>query len=643
MQDNQPRSLSAPNQNVAQQTVIIVQSATTMVKEAIIKGEDVEKIITEFAKKIEDIKLRGEVYNALKLSARKWEYEIKTSIAVMSIGRLNTSKLGFRGFLDNARQGIPVIQDYQSLVKLSIKALSSEPPKIIQMKNGKAYTMSIRNRAEMAVRYETNLKEVQEFMANGVEYVWATSHANASPRCKNHQGKLYSLNANNKSGSVDGIRYTYLLDVLALNDGNSIINGYNCRHRLVEYFRGSKPPNDYSEREIKREYALDQKQRRFENNIRQMKTEERLLRATGDPALLKEAQALRLKWRRLSRQYEVFSFENERPFYRWRTQITEDESSSTSALPVEEKIIQVEKEITDEQIKDSIIKTFGNNDKVLKALTSIVKTKENKKIISNLNKLGNIGFETSRTTPNYQPSKQKLEVNVKSDNGTYFHELGHAVDHLYAKKYAKEGEIFKWVSHQLEDELKEERKSLKGYIPSNIISVFAKETKKIKEKLEGLVDVKSIAEKAVFQAKQKFPEKKYGTMVNYLIQQESSKIIKNTVNKLATKLMENDEEHKKWACLSDVYDAITYGSAINSRQLIAKHGSNYYSGMVRLVGTQVGDGKKENGEVFANFVEMKLGGYAEQLTLFEETSPKLFNKLNTIYNDIANDMEKLNE
>ena len=36
--------------------------------------------------------------------------------------------------------------------------------------------MSLRNRAEMAVRYETNLKELEEFVSSGVEY--GLLHAN---------------------------------------------------------------------------------------------------------------------------------------------------------------------------------------------------------------------------------------------------------------------------------------------------------------------------------------------------------------------------------------------------------------------------------------------------------------------------------
>ena len=211
-------------------------------------------------------------------------------------------------------------------LRLQLKALSAEPPKVIWLsrKDGKeyAYTMSARNRAEIASRYEANLKDLQDLISKGVKYVWTTSHPNCSDRCKPHQGKLYSLDPNDKSGTINGNKYTFLGDVLALNNGNSIINGYNCRHRLVEYQPKSHAPTEYTEAEIKKEYSIDSRQRTYENRIRQLKTEERLSRANGETEYASE---LRKEWRRLNKNYEIYSLRNDRPFYPWRTRITSEE------------------------------------------------------------------------------------------------------------------------------------------------------------------------------------------------------------------------------------------------------------------------------------------------------------------------------
>ena len=116
-------------------------------------------------------------------------------------------------------------------MKVALKALAAEPPKVVETEGKKAYAVSLRNRAEMTVRYEANIQDL-EGCCRRRWYVWTTSHPDASPRCAPHQGKLYSINPDNRSGVIDGNRYTYLPDVLALNKGNSIINGYNCRHRF---------------------------------------------------------------------------------------------------------------------------------------------------------------------------------------------------------------------------------------------------------------------------------------------------------------------------------------------------------------------------------------------------------------------------
>lgn len=362
------QALSSPDPNVAEKAVVLVQTATTKIKEAITKsvvaGETPEeltktlnKIIGEHCKEITNVELREDTRQALVKSARKWHYQINETVKILNrnmAGKLkgftadtftadvrsmlkDIDKLrinSIRGHLDKSSKGLAVIEDYDKKLKLALRALAAEPPKVIKTKAGAVYTMSLRNRAEMAVRYHANLIDLQGFIDAGVEYVWTTSHPDASPRCAPHQGKLYSLNPDNKKGVHNGIPYTYLFDVLKLHEGNSIINGYNCRHRLVAYQEGSSAPTEYSLEEIKKEYAIDQMQRRYENNIRQLKSEERLLREAGYTA---EASIMRKKWRRLTKEYEIFSLENERAFYRWRTIIDRNEAEYKATFELQKE------------------------------------------------------------------------------------------------------------------------------------------------------------------------------------------------------------------------------------------------------------------------------------------------------------------
>lgn len=96
-----------------------------------------------------------------------------------------------------------------------------------------------------------------------------------------------------------------------------------------------RPPADFTEAEIRREYAIDKQQRAYENRIRQLKQEERQLRACG---MDKEAKALRKKWRFLTKDYQIYSLEHNRAHYPYRYVVDRDENTSFNAL--DEKAIE---------------------------------------------------------------------------------------------------------------------------------------------------------------------------------------------------------------------------------------------------------------------------------------------------------------
>ena len=224
-----------------------------------------------------------------------------------------------REVLEVSRQvALPLIQSYQSKVKSMIQTFAFNPPKASIRKDGKVYTTSLRNRAESTVRYMANLEDIESLKRNNVKLVWISSHPNCSKRCEKYQGRLYSLDGS--SGTIDGHRYTPLAEALKgpLGDGNGILNGYNCRHRAIEYTPKSRAPNDYNEREIALERSIDSRQRYYESKIRNLKTEERLLKTNG---FTEDAKKIKARWQRLVKNYESFSQKNGRAFYRWRYEI----------------------------------------------------------------------------------------------------------------------------------------------------------------------------------------------------------------------------------------------------------------------------------------------------------------------------------
>lgn len=347
------RSFTPVEPNVAGKALIAVQAVITKIKEAIVgnvaKGvsEDeitrqLNKIISDFCKTIGNEALREQNRKALVTAAKKWYYTttrtfetvnrnlLSMSGNVYRLGVGNDSKSYFNTIRPMHDRGInigkPLIEDYKRSVRLAMKALSADPPLVVTRKDGVVYKVPIRNRAEMAVRYDANVKDLQKFAQSGVDLVWTSQHPNCSPRCKDFQGKLWSISG--KSGTVNGITYRPLSEALQgkLKDGNGIITGYNCRHRLIEYTENSRPPQELSEAQIKKEYAIDTKQRAYENNIRHMKTNERLLRAAGDE---EGAKQLRRKWRKATLLYQAYSFRNGRAYYPDRCTIDDTEVETT--------------------------------------------------------------------------------------------------------------------------------------------------------------------------------------------------------------------------------------------------------------------------------------------------------------------------
>lgn len=375
-----PRQILPPADDTASRALVNAQTAVTRVKELISEGvahgwtdgemtKRLNAVIAAECRKIGNAGLREETRKSLVTAARKWHYELKMTYRVLDENLRREAQrqplgididdllrktpyekeIEFRRVLDDGGNvGIPVIRDYQRSVKLAIKAMSAEPPKIV---SGTGRAMPLRLRAEMAVRYSAAVESLQELINAGVKLCWISSHASCSPRCASYQGQLYSLDGT--SGTADGIPYRSIQDALAgpKGDGNGCISGYNCRHRVIAYEVGSRPPADYSEAEMKREYAIDQQQRKFENQIRQLKTEERQLRAAG---MTKEAAALRRKWRRLTVDYQIYSMEHDRAYYPYRCVI----DSAETAVPEKPVFVVSEfdpSEMVDISVKWSII------------------------------------------------------------------------------------------------------------------------------------------------------------------------------------------------------------------------------------------------------------------------------------------------
>lgn len=350
--------LYSPKQEVSEKHLVLLQNAITEVKKLIIKGasqQEIEQVIQQFSSQFKDKATQMSMQKSLTNSANKMRYQYNYNNSIINQAFIQKTvksfKLGsgltlkdktytvdlnaiyneylsgnmsqrkcvdeFRNTLNNAKKGLFLQRDYDKQVRQQVDLLASEPVKYVD-RNGRA--MSLRNKVEVAVRYEANQRDLENMKNDGVKLVWTSSHADASPRCSPWQGKLYSLDGT--SGTIDGHSYEPIEKATQANGGNSIINGYNCRHYLIEYKKGSASPQHYTKKEIQKEYRIDQRQRQYENNIRHLKTQETLLREQGD---LDSARKVRQAHIKLNKAYQNYSIKNGRAYYPWRTQISEQE------------------------------------------------------------------------------------------------------------------------------------------------------------------------------------------------------------------------------------------------------------------------------------------------------------------------------
>ena len=181
---------------------------------------------------------------------------------------------------------------------------------------------SLRNRAEMEVRYHGHLEQIQELKSNGNKLVIASTHADCSDRCRPFQGKVYSLDGT--SGTTDdGRKFVPLEEATNVpyttKAGKTYMNGllgFNCRHYLVPYKSGFHFPKPDAKEE-RRQYNITVKQRQLERNVIKWKT----IAVENKDVNKKEYLYARKKAIEWNKVYINFSEKNNRAYYPSRTKI----------------------------------------------------------------------------------------------------------------------------------------------------------------------------------------------------------------------------------------------------------------------------------------------------------------------------------
>jgi hypothetical protein len=193
---------------------------------------------------------------------------------------------------------------------------------LMEPKPDYASNVSLRNIAEMTVRYEGQMRMIDELKTSGVNLVWIEPHANCSERCEKWQGKLYSLDGT--SGKIDGYTYEPLekaMDIYVTTRAgkvykNGCITGYNCRHKLTPYKPGNKPVEIPAE-VVDRQRNLEMKQRQYERAIRYQRERTGLFQGIDNSI----ASIARKRAAELNKQYRAYCIGNKLPYMEDRLKV----------------------------------------------------------------------------------------------------------------------------------------------------------------------------------------------------------------------------------------------------------------------------------------------------------------------------------
>ena len=184
---------------------------------------------------------------------------------------------------------------------------------------------SLRNKAEMKVRYDVINEDLQRLKRKGTKFVVSSAHANASERCQWWQGKIFEIDidiATREMGQYDGKKpkqtikgYIDGKPYYSLKEAceNGFLS-YNCQHRLIAYFKGIHLQT-YDMVKVEKRRNISQTQRGMERQIRDLRTR---LELSVDE---QEKKALRKKIKVARERYAQFCSDNNVPRYDWRTKI----------------------------------------------------------------------------------------------------------------------------------------------------------------------------------------------------------------------------------------------------------------------------------------------------------------------------------
>lgn len=299
-------------------------------------NRELDKIISEAVKNIEIPRLQNDarisLINFANAQRVTWQTTVGPElleylvIAMQSVSpppppsRIESELFGSMSFGTDER-GVPLQRFYQDVWKQRVQPVIDKLVKERALDpNDLTGRNSLRNLAEMEVRYHDHQDSIDDLRASGARLVVCSSHADCSDRCAKWQGRVYSLDGT--SGEIDGHKYVPLetaTDVYyTTKSGRTYKNGllgFNCRHYLTEY-RGQLLPT-VSAKERRAEYDITKRQRLLEREVRDAKANAQYYKDIDTKRYKEYAR----RARDIYAEYKRFSAENNRAYYPMRVRI----------------------------------------------------------------------------------------------------------------------------------------------------------------------------------------------------------------------------------------------------------------------------------------------------------------------------------
>lgn len=280
-------------------------------------------------------------------------------VDIVAQGKLITERYK----LDSSEYGYGQIflDAYHKQVQATMHTIAETSPKV----DSKGRKLSLRNLAEMTVRYEVFQNSLKDFEATKTKYVLASQHQDASLRCAPWQGLLYVIDV--KPGEeVRAKKYKFWQkgpsQVAKYVDGKPFYSlrqamengflGYNCRHRLIPYDPKMKIPPQfkYNSELAEKKRKVDETMRKYERAIRVAKERQTLVTSPEERKVWQD------KSKELQDAYDKFAKANGRVRNDWRASISNDEREIYKLGEV--KTAQISSKVSEElgrRVKDNVL------------------------------------------------------------------------------------------------------------------------------------------------------------------------------------------------------------------------------------------------------------------------------------------------